>query len=305
MTLVLCAATAWGQSAAKDPVPPLYLGNIAPVMDQYGRPMRGSPEPSDVTTRCRVEIRVAPYPGVRVPPGTNGAPHPLNPLVAPDSIGGIGLNASQPDSGIFCMIFPERLSTNTMVFARVFNAPTLEESTFYADSKAVAVPLKGSSLVCEFDPAKPLDGGDDDGDGLNNSWERFLGIDDHLTADYDGDGMIDLHEMLAGTDPNNVSSLLALHWVRREVGTPPSGARGEGTNSVRLKWQAVPGKRYQVQYSLLLNPDPVTGQPREFTLAQSEPIVAGENQTEIDMQVDVPRDVDTRMFRIRLVPDGE
>ena len=306
LVLVACAAGANGQSADKDPIPPLYVGNRIPVLDQYGRPLRGSLDASGADRRCRVEIRVAPYPGVRAPPQTNGAPHDINPLVTSNSIGGIGLNAAQPDSGIFCMIFTERLPTNAMIFARVFNAATPAEATFYADSRPVSVSVNQSSVLLEFDPAKPLDGSDDDGDGLVNSWEQVLGTDDRPAVDYDGDGMNDWHEMLAGTDPTNHASLLSLHWVRKESPPPAVAGTGGFTNKfVRLKWQAVPGKRYQIQYALQLTPDPVTGEPREFDLVQSDPIVAGADEAEIDMYVEIPADADTRMFRVRLVPDGE
>ena len=89
-----------------------------------------------------------------------------------------------------------------MVFGRVYNAPTPAEATFYADSKAVTLPTRAKSdLVLEFDPARPIDRRDDDGDGLENSWESLLGIDDRPTPDYDGDGMSDLHEWLAGIGP--------------------------------------------------------------------------------------------------------
>ena len=285
----MAAVCAWGGIA-----PPFYVGNLAPVQDEYGRPMRGSRLSSDAASRPRVELRVAPG-WQRVAPTTTGGASPLNPLVTEDSHGGIGLNAAESDSGLFCMVFPQRPPTNLIVFARAYNAPTAAEATFYADSFPVRIPAPAgeSSLVLAFEPAKPLDPGDDDADGLTNSWEKLLGTDDRPSADYDGDGMLDLHEMLAGTDPTDPGSLLVFRSIRREDAPAPADA-GEAVKSVRIRWQSVPGRRYQLQYVPTLLGAPIF-------IPIGEVVLATEGASEMEMLVDLPEDAVAGTFRIRLV----
>ena len=117
-------------------------------------------------------------------------------------------------------LFPKRPAAGTLVFARVYDAPTVAEAAFYADTSLATVPAGGSSLALDFGPLRPLDPGDDDGDGLNNSWERALGTADRPTADYDDDGMLDLHVMLAGTDPTDAASLLEVRGAWSETNVP-------------------------------------------------------------------------------------
>lgn len=275
---------------------PLYVGNMAPALDQYDRVMVGT---HLRPVRSRVELHVTSNDYVR-PPSTNGAWHPFTPLVAPDSVGGMGLNAAGTDSGLFCMALRKRPATNVMIFARAFNAPTAAEATFYADSFAVAVPdYAYNSLVLKFRPAQPLDPGDADGDGLCNSWETLLGTADRPTADYDGDGMSDLQEMLAGTALDDPDSKLAFRLVQRET-TPRVLANGEApVRPVHVKWQSVPGKKYQLEHVVQLVPDVATGATNLF-YPVGEPIVAGAGEFEIDMVVDVEARL-TGTFRVKLV----
>ena len=288
----MAAACAWGGIT-----PPFYVGNLAPVQDEYGRPMRGSRLSSDAASRPRVELRVAPG-WQRVAPTTTGGASPLNPLVTEDSHGGIGLNSSESDSGLFCLVFPQRPPTNLIVFARAYNSPTAAEATFYADSYPARIPAPAgeSSLVLAFEPAKPLDPGDDDADGLTNSWEKLLGTDDRPSADYDGDGMLDLHEMLAGTDPTDPGSLLVFRSIRREDAPPPADADedDEAVKSVRIRWQSVPGRRYQIQYVPTLLGAPVF-------IPIGEVVLAAAGASEMEMLVDLPEDAVAGTFRIRLV----
>ena len=290
----MSAACAWGGL-----LPPLYVGTVDPVRDQYGRPMMGSHLISGAAHRSRVEIRVTTN-GVIRPPSTNGAAHPYHPLVNANSVGGMGMNSATPNSGLFCMVFTNRPATNIMIFARVFNAPTAAEATFYADSKAVVARSNEASLVMEFGAAQPLDPGDADGDGLNNSWEKALGIDDRLTSDYDGDGMSDLNEMLAGTAPDDPGSLLNFRSIRRDPATAPLGSEGAWTKPVRVKWQSVPGKKYQLEYVLMLVKNPKTGQPNLF-VPVGDVVTAEAGEFEIEMLVDVPEEAATGTFRVRLV----
>ena len=305
--LLLMAFCAWGQGA-QGVSTPLYVGNVVPLQDEFGRPMRGSPEAAAAALRPRIEVRQAFFhPWFQVytnlEPDLHGESSPYNPLVATNVTAGMGLNAQEANSGLFCAVFPERPGSGTRIFARAFNAPNPAEATFYADSDVVEVESNETSVVFTFGPLQPLDDADDDGDGLANSWERLLGIDDRATSDYDGDGMSDLHEMLAGTAPDDATSKLAFRLVRSEESTQARGAGEEATRAVRVKWQSVPGKTYRLEYvPMLAAIDPATGEPYAFELVEGGEVVAGPGEYEIDLLIEnVPAEISTAVFRVKLV----
>ena len=279
---------------------PLYVGNRAPILDPFGRPLPGE---HAGPVRSRVELRVVqPTHGI-IRPNTNGMTHPYNPLLTPESEGGMGLNTSGKDHGLFCMVLPKRPEPGAQIFARVYNAPTAAEATFYADSKPVALPTRADSdLVLEFEAARAIDWRDDDGDGLENSWESLLGIDDRPTPDYDGDGMSDLHEWLAGTAPDDPDSNLSFRLVRRETDSAALAAAGvELDNPVRVSWQSVPGKKYRLEHvPQLAAIDPETGEPYAFELVRE--VIAGKGEYTMDVWVDV-EDSPSSTFRVKLVTE--
>lgn len=289
----------WADDPDTKLTPALYIGNTQAVRDTFGRVMRGSPDHRE--GRALVEVRVATNSIVR-PPYKDGSAHAYHPLLNnAEGTGGIGQNCANDNTGLFCLSFPKRPAAGTVVFARVFNAPSVAEATFYADSAPVTIGARDTAVVVEFGPLQPLDGDDDDGDGLINSWEKLLGTDDRLTADYDDDGISDYHEMLAGTAPDDPSSRLAFHKIHREK-TPRVIKAGEPpVRPVQVSWQSVPGKRYQLEYLAQLIPDPVTGEEYEV-IPIGGVITAGENEYEIAKCVELPADAVTGVFRIRLVP---
>ena len=304
LTTAFCAS---GQGAEGVSIP-LYVGNLVPLQDEFGRPMRGSPADAAAAVRPRIEVRQAflhPYFQVytNLAPGLHGESSPYNPLIATTVQAGMGQNAKTANSGLFCAVFPARPTAGTRVFARAFNAPNPAEATFYADSDVVEVTSNDASVVVKFGALKALDSADDDGDGLANSWEQLLGIDDRPTSDYDGDGMSDLHEMLAGTAPDDKNSKLAFRLVRSEESTQVRGVGEPATRAVRVKWQSVPGKTYRLEYvPQLAAIDPATGEPYAFELVEGGEVTAGPDEYEIDLLVeDVPADVPTAMFRVKLV----
>ncbi len=87
-------------------------------------------------------------------------------------------------------------------------------------------------------PARPNEIAiDTDGDGLTDAWEliHFGGLDATGAGDGDGDGFSNRGEYLAGTDPRDAASHLALVAAR------------DGT-VVLLRWSAVAGRMYDVQF---------------------------------------------------------
>ena len=80
---------------------------------------------------------------------------------------------------------------------------------------------------------------DSDNDGMDDDWEMtcFGSLSRDGTGDFDGDGVSDLAEFKAGTNPKNDSSILRALTVT---------SLSDGSTTVY--WSAVPGKTYQVQY---------------------------------------------------------
>ena len=81
-------------------------------------------------------------------------------------------------------------------------------------------------------------GSDSDGDGLPDIWEAANGLNPYFNEaalDYDGDGLTNLQEYLAGTHPLDATSYLKIQAM--------SSADG-----IRLKFRAVAGRSYKIQY---------------------------------------------------------
>jgi dipeptidyl aminopeptidase/acylaminoacyl peptidase len=124
---------------------------------------------------------------------------------------------------------------------------------------------------------------DSDGDGIPDWWMlKYFG---HATGwssdlslasdDADGDGLSNLQEWLIGTDPANPTSVLALQI---SAGTVTS-------NTISLKWSAIPGKSYQVQYKDDLNEVNWTNYPGSVSLIGRQGVIT------------IPASQATRFFR--------
>lgn len=79
---------------------------------------------------------------------------------------------------------------------------------------------------------------DTDGDGMDDNWERtyFGNLARDGSGDFDGDGLTDRQEYLAGTDPTSASSALRLSAMLN-------------AGALELRFSAIAGKTYTVLYT--------------------------------------------------------
>ncbi|MEP4078444.1 endonuclease/exonuclease/phosphatase family protein [Haloferula sp.] len=105
-----------------------------------------------------------------------------------------------------------------------------------------------SQNLNETDASAPSSAYTDDGDSLPNEWELLYFPDlntssGNLLEDWDSDGLSDMNEWIAGTDPTDSSSLFR---ARIQVGDP-----GE----IDVLWDAVAGKTYRIYSSSTMDDD--------------------------------------------------
>lgn len=231
---------------------PLSFAVTNPVLNEFGQVLAGTPSVAPLFGIPHVEgalVQVLDVTAGVFPPDTNGVPHPSNIVVATYRIGE-GVDPFLPESGLVSgtiASYDRGGSATRYIMLRVFNKPTLEESSFYGNSQTFKVPVFGEPYGTFFAnvgaTTNQLDASDADGDGLSRSWEKSYGSDPE-NPDTDGDGMMDGHEARAGTNPVDVNSLLLM------VHLEPTEE-----NDLMVSWDAVPGKVYQVQYVESLEED--------------------------------------------------
>jgi hypothetical protein len=245
---LLLVVAVWAAAALTAPAQfaPLHYSAPNAIVDEFGQMLQGTDSAASqfghpVVTGDLVQILRADT-GVYAPT-TNGSPHASNAVLMVSRIGA-GVDPGLGTSGKFggAITIPERYSsTNVKVIARVFNAPTLEQASFYGDSQVYPVPGYGEKYGVFFATitatTQALDTTDWDGDGLVRSWEISYDTDPD-DADSDDDGSGDSHEVRAGTDPNSGASLLIMVQL---VPAPP--------DDLNLLWDSVAGKTYQVEYT--------------------------------------------------------
>jgi Bacterial TSP3 repeat len=109
--------------------------------------------------------------------------------------------------------------------------------------------LAGDAFASALDVLSTLDS---DGDGIPDWWTTQYfghatgqaGDQSRASDDADGDGLTNLEEYFAGTNPKSSSSVLVLHIATASNST------------ATLSWPAVPGRNYQVLTTAeLSNPD--------------------------------------------------
>lgn len=178
------------------------------------------------------------------PPGTaTGANDSRTPVLVND----LDLKVTGPDGQVY---YPYRLSYSDPTANALADAKNSVDNVEQID---IPAPVFGVyTITVEFD-GELYDGeqtfsllvtgltGDYDGDGMPDNWE--IGYFDNSTgatayADSDGDGMDNLSEYIAGTDPTNPGSYLGIDSF--SVLPPPD------EDSVVVGWDGVPGRVYNL-----------------------------------------------------------
>lgn len=136
------------------------------------------------------------------------------------------LNQS-PTSGVLLNFNPATGAT-TYVPAHGFNGD--DSFSFSASDGLVTNSPASVSLTVLALP-------DADGDGLPDAWENAYGIS-NPQVDSDGDGMSNLAEYLANTNPTNAASFLRITDFTQN-----------GSGYSTLSWNAVGGTRYRISFS--------------------------------------------------------
>ena len=126
------------------------------------------------------------------------------------------------------------------------NAPTGHEYTVtYGDIPWYITPKSESKTLHPRQKSISFEGIytmiDENKNDIPDEWEKYFFQDlldiEMLTEDSDGDGLCNYDEVFAGTDPLNSLSNLSLSIEMKQSG------------EIALKWLAVKGKTYQLQYS--------------------------------------------------------
>lgn len=228
---------------------PLRFETVSPIYDERGVLLKGANANVaifgfPVETGDLVQIIQIPTNAVVLAPTTNGGLQAGQTLIAQTRIGE-GIEPSLGPVGKASGSLPALQrggGQKTLLIARVFNSPSLDDASFYQDSQIYDVPVFGATNYGVFfanvaQTTKELDTTDHDGDGLSRSWEMSYGADPNK-PDTDEDGIIDGHEIRAGTDVLDPDSLLQ---VVQLFPLPPS--------DLLVQWDSIPGKHYQLEFA--------------------------------------------------------
>jgi YD repeat-containing protein len=124
---------------------------------------------------------------------------------------------------------------------------------------------------------------DTDGDGMDDNWEiqYFGSLARNGLGDFDGDGVSDKSEYLAGTNPTNATSFLRVTQL----------AVSGQTNAV-IQWSSVSNKNYRVQFKNALTATNWTDLPGDISATST-------NSTQTDPGI---TGFPSRFYRVLVLP---
>ncbi len=118
----------------------------------------------------------------------------------------------------------------------------------------------------------------------------FENLDRDGLGDFDRDGVADLAELKAGTNPADGRSVLGVVSLGSAlVGDPQQG----GYRSTLIVWRAAPGRKYQVEHRADLISD-------AWRALEGHVIAAGTTASKVHTD-HVPPDVGRGFYRVKLV----
>jgi hypothetical protein len=225
------------------------------------------------------------------PPVINAAHvSPSSPTTTNDLLA-VVTSATDPDNNPISFAYQWQESSTNLIGQTASNLPA--SVTFAGGSyRVVITPNDGIISGAPFTTTAVLVPIDADGNGINDDWEvaYFGHIGVNPNADPDGDGLSNLQEFEAGTDPTNAASTLAITSIA-----------SSGSDLV-ISWQAAHGKSYVVQTNA-----PLAG---EYTnsFADLSPVISIPDTnipgTMITNYLDGggTTNVPARYYRVRLLP---
>lgn len=240
---------------------PLEAPEALKVFEGSAKCLPGRGGPGIDPNAARVEIRAVKFKLGELPMRVDLTPdgksdEERNPLVLETRIG-VGVVGERP--GRFSVCVPrEELAKVEVVeggyagfFARVYDAPTVAQSTYYIDSEVVTNnPAQlYTNLVFAQTSMKSISGDsnlDQDHDGLTDQEEAIMGTD-YKNPDTDGDGVDDFWETAFGLDPLNPPMISAMTTDRTEASV---NAILPDESAWHVEWPAStnPGVRYTLEF---------------------------------------------------------
>lgn len=222
---------------------PLQIAAGRPVLNEFGQIMPGSAT-DDPSTRPLVLILSAAH-GVH-PPHLDGSPDALNPIVPHGQVSmGHLVSPFMENSGLFAATLAEPRPSGA-IFARVYNAPTLEDSLFYADSQVMTV-SGNDPLFAYVGPMTNIISKvrDTDADSIPDYWEH-LKFGEATAADPQelvaNQANTMLEAFIAGLDPFDTEAYFFISTVAPIYD-------GESVVGHILQWPSVAERLYDVEYS--------------------------------------------------------
>lgn len=252
-------------------VTPLQIATAEPIINEFGQVIQGDAN-TPPEERPLVQVLWSDA-GSILPPLADGTPHPDTPLVenGETAIGNL-VAPSLENPGLFGAAIANPRPNSGQLFVRVFNAPTPQESLFYADSQVMTID-GNKALYGEFGAVTNMIDAmrDTDTDGLPDWWEHLnfghaTAVDDP-DKDDDGDGFSIRQEFVAGTDPQDEESRLFVTavsplfsenyeehvWTNNVPGSPEYGmvmtSRTYDVVGHVVEWPSVAGRVYALEYA--------------------------------------------------------